>query len=231
VILDAWRRRNHCRGITCGSFQNVEHRLRNFGRAGTASSQDGQRVGTSRRVGNRRPRGNDVERIADNVRNDQGQRMPRAAGPRQVASLDARQPLADGIQFIDRRPRAHQETSHGLLVGESQSCNRRRKESTPSPGNQDQAQIISVQFGNNFENTFRSEHPFSRRFVDPRRTGGMEHDLPQRANAVSGNVDPADDFAINDIVSQDYFHGGRHAGSSLPRPDDGNFSEHGVGFR
>src|SRR5262245_12470985 len=90
--------------------------------------QNGECVLKRGRIGGGRSRGDDVERIADNVRNDQAPERLAAERLRESAALDARQVLADGVHLVDGRAAGVQQFRHPLLVVERESFCRGRQQ-------------------------------------------------------------------------------------------------------
>ena len=70
--------------------------------------QDRHRFAWRGRVGHSGPGGDHVERITDDVRDDEADDRGRGGGPGEPSALDARQLLPHAVEFADRRTRRHQ---------------------------------------------------------------------------------------------------------------------------
>src|SRR2546426_8464035 len=95
-----------------------------------------------RRVGRRRSRGDDVDGVADDVGEREGDhgRGPRRA--REEPALEAREVLADCVQLADRGASRQEEASHVLLLLERDGRRRRGRERRAAAGDKNEHEVV-----------------------------------------------------------------------------------------
>src|SRR3989441_59175 len=109
------------------SLEPRQHRSRDPFAHG-APGQHGEGVGEGRGVGSRRSRRDHVERVADDVGEDEREHHGWRRRPRQPAPLEERQMLADRVQLVDGRPGGEQKRGDRLLLFQGHRGRRRRSE-------------------------------------------------------------------------------------------------------
>ena len=100
-----------------GGYPPREAELREHG--------EGLRVG--RGVGGRGAGGDDVERVADDVGDDQADQRPAPERLGQPTALDPRQVFANAVHLIDGRPAGVQQAGDLLFLAQGDAIHRRRQ--------------------------------------------------------------------------------------------------------
>jgi hypothetical protein len=82
-------------------------------------AQDVEGIGEGGGVRHGGPRGDEVEGVADDVREDHRRHLGRGGHPGQAPPLDLLDVLADGVDLVDCRPRAEQGLGQALVIGQA----------------------------------------------------------------------------------------------------------------
>src|SRR5215216_3308930 len=120
-------------------FENCR---RNLAQGWIEAAQHSERSREIQRRINRRSRGNDVERIAEDVGNDQGDQSSGLARPSEPASFDLTESFSHGVQLFNVGACRAEPASDCELVFERDSLNWRRKEGRAAAGEKTNAEIV-----------------------------------------------------------------------------------------
>ena len=107
-----------------------------------AALEDGQGVGVGARVRRGGPGGDDVERVADDVREREREHCGWPRRPRQQAALEARDVLAHGIQLVDGGAGGKEQARETLLLFERDRRRRRWCQRRAAAGDEKDDQIV-----------------------------------------------------------------------------------------
>src|SRR5207245_10485511 len=100
--------------------------------------EDAKRIRKRRRVRRRRTGGDHVERITDDVGEGEREDRSRSRGPGELAALEAREVLADGVELVDGGAGGEQQPRHRLLLCQRDRRGGRRGQRRGATGHQEE---------------------------------------------------------------------------------------------
>ena len=190
------------------------------GGADSEAVEDGECRGGGARVGDGGAGGDDVERIAHDIGDDEGLGVTGADGAGEAASLDRRELFADGVEFVDGGTRLHEDAGDRLFVGERKAGGGGGQEGAATTREEDQAEVAGSEAGDAGEDFGGPGDTGGGRFVQPGGASGVEHDGGGEADAIGGDVHPARELARGKGGGEEIEGPADHASAGLAGADD-----------
>ena len=153
--------------------------------------EHGQGIGESGRIGGGGTGGDDVERVADHVGDDQAVEGPAGEGLGQSASLERAEVLADGVHLVDGRAAGVQQFRDGLLVGQGHAGSGSGQEGRAAAGNQTQGHVVGPRLPGESQDLLGPGHALQGRMIAAGRAGGVQADALQGPYRFGRDIDDA----------------------------------------
>jgi hypothetical protein len=174
--------------------------------------QDAEGVGIGRFVGRGGPGGDDVQRIADDVGQEERVHRRPAGGPGELAALEYRAVLPHRVELIDGGARPEKEAGERLLLLQRDGRRRRGGERRAAARDQDQQQVVGACGSGEVVDGAGGRRPAR----VGHRVAGLEQPHPARRGKMA--VLDGDD-AVDDPVAQHLLGRCGHRARGLPGAD------------
>jgi hypothetical protein len=184
----------------------------------TELTQDLESIGKSGLIGRRWTRADDVEIVADYVREQQCFHLRGRGQARELPTFDARKVLAHAIEFVDGGPASQQKLRSGLLFCQRDGFGRQRQQRRTSAGDEAKYEVAFAGLSGDFGDPRRALYA---RLIGQRMPAGIELDASQFRGASVLHVHQA----RGNPAPQHTFGGERHRGAGLPRSHHINMME------
>jgi len=167
--------------------------------------------------------GDHLDRVPDDIGEDQRDQSLSVEPPGPAASFDPRQVLAHGVDLVDQRACPLEKRGDLALVGQADAGDRSRQQSRSSAGKEAQREIaLAEQFQDRLDPRCADDSP-ARRSIVRLGPGAPEMNCAKLPDGAVRDIDPAVDFLGGEqLCPQDLLDGPAHTRAGLPTPDDGD---------